>query len=198
MSIISFQTMLLMIQELLNNVPLGITLTNSDPALKIVTPNKLIGKVNGRRLLRPISVPMDASQILEENEERWKAVTQLFSQTILPAMLRNYKWYQDTGDALHEDAVVMFRKKTGYNFVNEWSLGKVIEVYPGADEKIRSAKIQYVGAQDDGELLEMHGGKVDKPVKHETVRDANDANVIYHVFLIFEAICSFALNHGDH
>ena len=179
MSIIEFQTFLLMIQELINNIPLGVTLDDKDPCLKVVTPAKLIGKVNGRRIMRPISVPADASRILVENEERWKAMAQVFSSVVLPAMLKNYKWHQDSGEALHEEAVVMFKKKTGYNFVNEWSLGRIVEIYPGADSKVRSAKIEYVAAQDDNDLVEMHGNKADKTVKHTTIRDANEIIMLF-------------------
>ena len=55
LSQLEFQDALLHIAEQMNTVPLGVSLDSHDPALMLVTPNKLLGKFNERRPIKPIT-----------------------------------------------------------------------------------------------------------------------------------------------
>ena len=172
MSVIEFQTVLLQIAEMMNVVPLGVTLKSHDPASMLVTPNKLLGKINERRPLRPISVPADMTGILRENKERWQTMAQVFSTVVFPSLVKNTKFHQDSGTEFEKDSIVLFRKKQGSNFVKKWSIAKVLEVYRGSDNKIRSALIEYRGSKDDSNEIEQID--ITKMIKRTTTRDMKD------------------------
>ena len=174
MTILSFQTMLLQIKEVINAVPLGTSLSSSDGSLQLVTPSKLIGKIDARRLMSPIVVPPDVSGIMSQNAERWKNLARIFSKSILPAMVKNTKWYQDVGEPLEENAIVMFQKRSSNNFLNDWSLARIVKVHKGSDGKVRSATIEYVGSSDGDVDIELDGLQQPKKEKRQTTRDAID------------------------
>ena len=193
LSQLEFQDALLHIAEQMNTVPLGVSLDSHDPALMLVTPNKLLGKFNERRPIKPITVPADMKGILRQNKERFDTMTQLFSTVIFPHLVRNTKWYKDTGKEVCDGAVILFKKKEGSNFVKKWSIGKVLCAYKGPDGRARSALVEYRGSPDNREETEKDEKKaeisldVTKLPRRTTHRDVKDLIPLFPVCLDINA-----------
>ena len=95
MSIINLQTMILQIEELCNNTPLGLTMNQKDPLLQLLTPTKLAGGFPKRAVLSPPAIPMDVSGILAANERKWSQIVKIYEKTVIPELLRVKKWFNN-------------------------------------------------------------------------------------------------------
>ena len=178
MSILNLQVILCQSAELLNSTPLGSTLGETDEILDILTPNKLAGKFSKRRLMKPVTIPPDVSSIMREHEEKWQEIVKLYSNSIIPALLKNQKWFKEENEGIRVGGVVMFKKRSS-NFVPGYSLGIITELHLSADGVARQATVEYVGGIDSDEInMDKEDSKV---VKRKTVRDTNSLILLHDV-----------------
>lgn len=178
LSVINLTTLLQMIAEIINQIPLGTTLGETNPILSILSPNRLVGRFRDKTLMRPISVPMDISNVLRQNEEKWDQIRKLYSSTVIPALLKNTKWYKNQNNEPTLDAIVCFKKRPS-NFLPDWSLGKITKLHHSSDGNVRSVTIEYtsgVGDQEDITLEEFQEGKI---TRRSTTRDSNDIIILH-------------------
>ena len=106
-------------------------------------------------------------------------MSNLYANAILPQLLKNKMWYKDVGDTVTLDTVVLFKKKTGSNFVQGWSMAYVTKLNEGKDGKVRSVEIEYVGTKDDTEMTEAQNAKT--LPKRRTTRDIGDLIILFPV-----------------
>ena len=138
------EAILELVEEQINNVPLGVTLESGDPALAIVTPNILIGRGDLQRVpMGPIRVPRGFSEVKGSLERKWEEIGNLIQKSVVPELLENNKGLQEKGTPLAEGDIVMFQKKASNNFLKEWSLAKVKEIKESSDGKGRVALLEY-------------------------------------------------------
>ncbi|XP_049329393.1 uncharacterized protein LOC111189354 [Astyanax mexicanus] len=134
------RTLLIEVEGILNSKPLGYTssdLADPDP----VTPNILL---MGRR---DASLP----QVVYQNSEmlgrrRWRHSQLLadhfwkhFIQYYLPSLQARQKWRTEKQDLQLEDTVMIIDPQLPRAL---WPVGRVTQVFPGADKRIRSADVQ--------------------------------------------------------
>ncbi|XP_026061422.1 uncharacterized protein LOC113045324 [Carassius auratus] len=134
------QTVLVEIEGILNSKPLGYTSCNaSDP--DPITPNCfLMGRPDASL---PLTVYPQSELI---SRRRWRHSQILADQFwrhyvkfYLPGLQGRQKWQRDTPDIQVGTAVLIIDPQLPRAL---WPVGKVSEVYPGADTRVRTAKVQ--------------------------------------------------------
>ncbi len=181
LSILDLQTMLLAMTELLNDTPLGCSLGDNSSQLQVVTPAKLGGKLSSRSLVKPISVPSDTSKIMRDQEERWIRIMKIYNSEVIPALLKNVKWFGEENGGLDEGSLVMFEKRLA-NFSPKWSLAHIKTLIKSKDGFARRAVLEYSGSTD-GEEPDIVGTKMTKKKLKETERDTLD-------LILLEPVCA--------
>ena len=81
--------------------------------------------------MSPPAIPRDISGILRENQRRWQQVTKIYSETVLPELLQNKKWFENKNDDIEEGSKVLFKKREANNFVPGWTYGNVKQLITG-------------------------------------------------------------------
>ena len=166
------EAILELVEEQINNVPLGVTLESGDPALAIVTPNILIGRGDLQRVpMGPIRVPRGFSEIKGSLERKWEEIGDLIQKSVVPELLENNKGLQEKGSPLAEGDIVMFQKKANNNFLKDWSLAKVKEVEMSSDGKGRVALLEYRRAKANTDVY----GETYDPSDYATDTSRRDA-----------------------
>lgn len=133
-------TVLVEIEGILNSKPLGYTSSNaSDP--DPITPNCLLMGRPDASL--PLTVYPQSELI---SRRRWRHSQILADQFwrhyikfYLPGLQGRQKWQKDTPDIQVGTTVLIIDPQLPRAL---WPVGKVSEVYPGADTRVRTAKVQ--------------------------------------------------------
>ena len=127
-------------EGLINSRPL--TYQSANPADDVpLTPNHFLhGQIGGQ--FAPLSV--DSTQY--NLRKRWRRVQELvrhfwqrWLREWLPALAARKKWKQDRRDVAVGEVVLVVSPDTSRG---NWPLGRVLEVYPGTDGRVRVAKLQ--------------------------------------------------------
>ncbi len=134
------QTVLVEIEGILNSKPLGYTSSDvSDP--DSITPNCLLMGRSDASL--PLTVYPESELV---SRRRWRHSQILADQFwihylkfYLPGLQSRQKWQKDTPDIQVGTTVLIVDPHLPRAL---WSVGKVSEVYPGADTRVRTAKVQ--------------------------------------------------------
>ncbi|KAL0151955.1 hypothetical protein M9458_052762 [Cirrhinus mrigala] len=134
------QTVLAEIEGILNSKPLGYTSSDaSDP--DPVTPNCLLMGRPDASL--PLTVYPESELV---SRRRWRHSQILADQFwrhylkfYLPSLQSRQKWQNDTPDIQVGTTVLIIDPQLPRAL---WPVGKVSEVYPGADTRVRTAKVQ--------------------------------------------------------
>ena len=179
LSIITLNTMLLSISELINSTPMASIIGEKEAILKLITPSILVGKFKGRTLLKPICLPTDTTNVVKDIEEKWTQLIKIYSDVIIPALLTNTKWYKDRNNEPVLGATIMFKKRGASNFLPQWSLGTIVQLHQSADSKIRSVTIEYSSGSNEVDEISYEEYKVNKLTKRRTVRDSNSIIVLH-------------------
>ena len=132
-------TLMTTAEGIVNDRP--ITTVSSDPSdLEALTPNHLL-------LLRPATAPPGLFRPEDlDRKKRWRQVQYLadlfwrrWTREYLPLLRRRTKWTEPGRNVQAGDVVLVHEHMLPRN---EWSLGRVVEVYPGADGLVRVAKVR--------------------------------------------------------
>ncbi len=134
------QTVLVEIEGILNSKPLGYTSSDaSDP--DPITPNCLLMGRPDASL--PLTVYPESELV---SRRRWRHSQILADQFwrhylkfYLPGLQHRQKWQDDTPDIQVGTTVLIVDPQLPRAL---WPVGKVSEVYPGADTRVRTAKVQ--------------------------------------------------------
>ena len=178
LSIIQFQTILLQIQQMNNLTPLGISNNKEfDPALQILTPEKLSGTFPKRTPLCSPELPLDIGSQLNKHKLYWSKIIDVYSKVVLPEMLDNKKWFINSEDSeLSVGQIVMFKKRPGAHFIGEYSYGRISQLSKPSDGKHRQVYIEYLSPSSE----ESEGSDLQsKPQFKTTLREARDLIVLF-------------------
>ena len=139
------QTFLKLVENQLNNTPLGYSYGRdslNNPILKIITPNLMkIGRLNSRSLTGPLKFPGGPKDYIKTVEDTYEAFYKIWNTVMLPRMIPQPKWFKDSVD-LKPDDVVMF-KKVDNDLNSNWTVGQVEDVIKSKDGVVRRANIRY-------------------------------------------------------
>ena len=129
----------------LNNFPFGYSYSrdsDNSPLLRLIFPNMLkIGRLNTRALDGPIRMPAGPGELMEKIEKCYSIFFKIWNTTMIPKLMRMYKWFDNKGQ-LQVGDIVWF-KKTEKELSSDWTLGKVVSITKGRDGLVRRAEVQY-------------------------------------------------------
>ena len=98
----SLQTMLKVIENQYNNLPLGYHYhqdQDNTPLLKIITPNMLrVGRINSRSLDGPVQLPNKFKEQLKAVENAYDAWFKVSKESYLPKLIFQPKWFKTDQD----------------------------------------------------------------------------------------------------
>ena len=127
-------------EGLMNSRPL--TYQSANPADDVpLTPNHFLhGQIGGQ------FAPTSADETQYNPQKRWRRIQELvrhfwhrWLRELLPALSSRKKWYQERRDLQIGEVVLVVSPDTARG---NWPLGRIIEVYPRQDGRVRVAKIQ--------------------------------------------------------
>ena len=127
-------------EALINSRPL--TYQSADPEDDIpLTPNHLLHRQIGGRF-----APEVAEEVAYSPKKRWRRVQELIRhfwyrwlREWIPSLSPRRKWFNEQKNIKIGDVVLLISTDS---IRAHWPLGRVIEVYPGKDGQVRSAKLQ--------------------------------------------------------
>ncbi|XP_064635262.1 uncharacterized protein LOC135492633 [Lineus longissimus] len=133
-------TLMCEVEAIINGRP--ITRLSDDPEdLEPLTPNHLLLLRRGPTLPPGLFVKDDLY-----SKRRWRHVQYLanlfwkrWTKEYLPSLQERQKWLQDERNVKIDDIVLIVDNNMPRN---AWSLGRVIEVYPGKDNRVRAVKVR--------------------------------------------------------
>ena len=144
------QTMLKLIENQINNFPLGYCYGNDQDntaLLKMISPNMLrTGRNNSRALNGPMRLPK-GGELLDRVQEVYESWYKVWSQSYIPKLMFKPKWWKAETDLKEED-VVLFQKKDSV-LEHEWTMGRIDQLVVGRDGLARRAIVRYQNATED-------------------------------------------------
>ena len=139
------QTFCKLVENQLNNTPLGYSYGRdslNNPILKIITPNVMkIGRLNSRSLTGPLKFPNGPKDYIKKVEDTYEAFYQIWNKVMIPRMIPQPKWFQNSKDLKPDD--VVFFKKIENDLSSSWTVGQVEDVIKSKDGEVRRANIRY-------------------------------------------------------
>ena len=146
-----FQTLLKLIENQLNNFPLGYVYgrdQDNNPLLKMITPNMLrVGRSNERALDGPMRMPSGDGELLKEVEKAYNSWFKVWNASYVPKLLSQPKWFKQDRDLLEGD-IVMFQKSES-SLDSRWTLGTVDQLVRGRDGLVRRVIVRYQNAKEE-------------------------------------------------
>ena len=145
------QTLLKIIENQLNNLPLGYTYgrdQDNTPLLKMLTPNMLrVGRSNERALDGPMRMPSGDAELLKEVEKVYDSWFKIWNVSYLPKLLHQPKWFKHDRDLLEGD-VVMFQKSES-SLDSKWTLGTIDQLVRSKDGLVRRVFVRYKNFKEE-------------------------------------------------
>ena len=146
-----FQTLLKLIENQLNNFPLGYVYgrdQDNNPLLKMITPNMLrVGRSNERALDGPMRMPKGDGELLKEVEKTYNSWFKVWNASYVPKLVSQPKWFRQDRDLLEGD-IVMFQKSES-SLDSRWTLGTVDQLVRSRDGLVRRVIVRYQNAKED-------------------------------------------------
>ena len=140
-----FQTLLKLIENQLNNFPLGYVYgrdQDNNPLLKMITPNMLrVGRSNERALDGPMRMPKGDGELLKEVEKTYNSWFKVWNASYVPKLVSQPKWFKQDRDLLEGD-IVMFQKSES-SLDSRWTLGTVDQLVRSRDGLVRRVIVRY-------------------------------------------------------
>ena len=147
-----YQTLFKLIENDLNNLPIGFGYGRSDdnsPILKLIYPNLLrLGRNNSRSLDTIIKIPKTPGDMMDKIEKAYQTFYELWNTVLIPKMMKPSKWFNDSEVQIVPGDIVYF-KKVENELNHQWTVGKVTDVSYSKDGKARKAIIIYQNASED-------------------------------------------------
>ncbi len=157
-------------EGLLNSRPLFVTSDDtSDPNGLIITPNHfLYGQAGGQ--LAP-NVP---ESLAKDPTVRWKYLHRLtsdfwttFMSELIPSLHGRPKWREARENLQVGDLVILFESKSARGV---WPLARVVQTYPGRDNKVRSLDVKVCHAvQPEKKTRDKNNPVIKESIYHRNV-----------------------------
>ena len=142
------QTVMKMIENQINNVPLGYAYgrdSDNSPALRIITPSMLRhGRNNMRALDGPIELADGYQKMMERVDQTYQAWFKVWRDAWVPKLMHSPKWFKSDVDLNIGDLVYFQRtaNELGSKY-GKWTVGEVNDLERGKDNKIRRVWVKY-------------------------------------------------------
>ena len=156
LSATEFLTVCYEASNLINERPIG-TRPTTDSSPNILTPNSLL--LGRARAANPLGwQPSDPNirnryhLVQAVTEEFWKRWTELYA----PTLLVQRKWHTSARNLRPDDVVIVADRNT---LRGEYRLGRVKEVYPSKDGKVRRVSVAYKNFSVGEDVREYKGAK---------------------------------------
>ena len=127
-------------EGLINSRPLTYQSANPADDVPLMPNHFLHGQIGGQ------FAPTSADETQYNPRKRWRRIQELvrhfwhrWLREWLPALSSRKKWYQERRDLQIGEVVLVVSPDTARG---NWPLGRIVEVYPGQDGRVRVAKIQ--------------------------------------------------------
>ena len=147
------QTVMKMIENQVNNVPLGYAFGrdgDNSPILRIITPSMLRhGRNNTRALDGPIELASGYDKMMERVDQTYHAWFRIWRDAWVPKLMYAPKWFKSEVD-LNIGDLVYFQQtanELGSKY-SKWTVGEVSDLERGQDEKIRRVWVKYKNPGD--------------------------------------------------
>ena len=177
LSSLGWQTVAKQIEREVNQIPIGYLMHNSEspPLLKILRPNLL--KLNTASERAPASictVPDRASDLFTKVEDVYSLWYKLYVDFYVPLLAQRSKWNDEEENILESDIVYFKLKDSPLDA--KWVVGKVENVIPSRDKKIRTVEIGYKYDSENGERVFK---TVERPVRQIVkLMEVNDTSLL--------------------
>ena len=139
------QTLLKLIENDNNNLPLGYSFGRSDdnnPLIRLLTPNFMkLGRLHSRTLSGPVRLPSGPGHMMKRVEDGYKAFFKLWNEVMVPHLIKPLKWFRSDRDLMIND--VVYFQKSESDLTSVWTVGQVEDVVRGKDALIRRVLIRY-------------------------------------------------------
>ena len=97
-----FQTLCKLVENNLNNLPLGYSYgrdADNSPILKIITPNLMkIGRLHSRPLTGPIKYPKGPKEFLKKVEDTYELFFKVWNENYIPKLIPQPIWFKESGE----------------------------------------------------------------------------------------------------
>ena len=146
----SLQTLLKVIENQYNNLPLGYHYhqdQDNTAILKILTPNMIrVGRINSRSLDGPVRLPSKYKEQVAAVEKVYDSWFKVWKESYLPKLLCQPKWFKSDEDLKNGDLVYFSKSESSLS--NDYTMGRVDQVITGKDGKIRRVIVKYFNGTD--------------------------------------------------
>ena len=145
-----FQTFCKLVENNLNNLPLGYSHGRdsvNSPILKIITPNMMrMGRINSRSLSGPLRYPAGPKDYLKKVDDTYEMFFKVWDTAHIPTLIPQPKWFKDTPTLKTND--IVYFKKVESDWSDNWTVGQVENVIKSKDGVVRRATIRYYSGRD--------------------------------------------------
>ena len=167
LSVIQWETLGQQISNSINNLPIGLgNKCDNLENLDLITPNRLLlGRNNSRGPTSPLLLSDDTKRIIETNANIFQVWFKSWLISYVPSLVHQPKWFDSDKDITVGDVVLFLKSEKEFEHLYQY--GRVSQVFPGKDGRIRSVEVEY---QNNNEKT-----------KRTTKRGVRELVIIHHV-----------------
>ena len=146
LSFSELQTVLMECANLVNERPIGQHPGNPDDGTYLCPNDILLGRSSSRIPGGPFNEPTDHRKRYEFVQQVVNSFWKKWTRDYFPSLLIRQKWHTERRN-MKVDDIVMIKDSNAVR--GKWKLGKVSQVSPGSDGKVRNVKVQYKVQNED-------------------------------------------------
>lgn len=132
-------TCLLEVANLVNQRPIGRVPNDPDDGKYLCPNDMLLGRATAEVPQGPFSDTKNPRHRVEFVQRIVDSFWQRWSRDVLPALVTRKVWHAERRNVQVDDVVVMADNNA---LRGKWSIGRVLEVYPGTDGCVRNVKVR--------------------------------------------------------
>ena len=153
LSIIQWETIAAVIANSINNMPIAVGSNKSNFEMAdLITPNRLLlGRNNERSPSATLTVENDFDKMIRANQKLYNAWFDCWLVSHVPNLVEQPKWFKSDVDVKVGD-IVLFTKQDSVISSN-YQYGKISQVFPDRDGKIRKVGVEYQNASENTKRL---------------------------------------------
>ena len=132
-------TCLLEVGNLVNQRPIGRVPNDPDDGKYLCPNDMLLGRATPEVPQGPFQDTKNPRRRVEFVQKIVESFWKRWSRDVLPALVIRKAWHTERRDVQVDDIVVMADNNA---IRGKWTIGRVIEVYPGTDGRVRNVKVK--------------------------------------------------------
>ena len=132
-------TCLLEVGNLVNQRPIGLVPNDPDDGKYLCPNDMLLGRATSEVPQGPFNDTKNPQRRVEFVQKIVDSFWKRWSRDVLPALVTRKAWHTERRNVEVDDIVVMADNNA---IRGKWTIGRVIEVYPGTDGRVRNIKVK--------------------------------------------------------